>query len=244
MASVTIRDISKIYPNGVRAVHQANLEIADGEFCVLLGPTSSGKSSLLRMIAGLENISEGSISIGGDVVNAVPPQKRGVAITFAKFALYPHMSCYRNMAFGLHLRYETPEELDRRVREAAQILEIEELLDRKPKALSGGQRQRVALARALVRQPQVFLFDEPFLNLDEELRLQMRTLVAQLHAKLGATMLYVTHDPEEALAFGGRVAVMQGGEVVQIADPTALREKPINKFVSDFMSASSEKCGV
>jgi ABC-type sugar transport system ATPase subunit len=214
MAGVIIKDITKVYPNGNLAVDHANLEVADGEMCVLLGPAKSGRTSLLRMISGLENITEGTISIAGEVVNGMPPQERGVAIIFARFALYPHLSIYRNLAFGLHLRYLDPEELDARVRLAAQAMRIEELLDRKPKALSGGQRQRVALGRALVRQPRVILLDEPFLNLDSALRVEMRSEVVRLHKELGITMIYATHDPAEADFLGGRVVKMQTGAVV------------------------------
>ena len=194
MAGVEIKDVTKVYPGGVCAARNVSIDVLDKEFLVLVGPSGCGKSTLLRMIAGLEEITEGHISIGGRVVNNVAPKDRDIAMVFQNYALYPHMSVYKNMAFGLKLRKFKSAEIDRRVREAAQILGIEELLDRKPKALSGGQRQRVAVGRAIVRHPQVFLFDEPLSNLDAKLRVQMRTEISKLHSRLQATMVYVTHD--------------------------------------------------
>jgi multiple sugar transport system ATP-binding protein len=237
MAGVEIRDVTKMYPGGVCAAKNVSIDIADKEFLVLVGPSGCGKSTLLRMIAGLEEITQGTISIGERVVNNVAPKDRDIAMVFQNYALYPHMSVYRNMAFGLKLRKYKTAEIDRRVREAAQILGIEDLLDRKPKALSGGQRQRVAVGRAIVRHPQVFLFDEPLSNLDAKLRVQMRTEISKLHARLQATMVYVTHDQVEAMTMGDRIVVMLDGQVQQIADPITLYEKPTNRFVAGFIGS-------
>jgi multiple sugar transport system ATP-binding protein len=235
MASVTLSDVSKIYPGNVKAVDGVNLEIHDKEFLVLVGPSGCGKSTTLRMVAGLEEISEGTIKIGDRVVNDVPPKDRDIAMVFQNYALYPHMTVYKNMAFGLKLRRFPKAEIDRRVRDAAKILGIENLLDRKPKALSGGQRQRVAVGRAIVRKPQVFLFDEPLSNLDAKLRVQMRVEISKLHARLASTMIYVTHDQIEAMTMGDRIVVMKDGLVQQVADPITLYDQPVNKFVAGFI---------
>jgi len=237
MAGVEIKGVTKVYPGGVCAARNVSIDVLDKEFLVLVGPSGCGKSTLLRMIAGLEEITEGHISIGGRVVNNVAPKDRDIAMVFQNYALYPHMSVYKNMAFGLKLRKFKSAEIDRRVREAAQILGIEELLDRKPKALSGGQRQRVAVGRAIVRHPQVFLFDEPLSNLDAKLRVQMRTEISKLHSRLQATMVYVTHDQVEAMTMGDRIVVMLDGQVQQIADPITLYEKPNNRFVAGFIGS-------
>ncbi|MFP4382243.1 MAG: ABC transporter ATP-binding protein [Candidatus Sumerlaeia bacterium] len=237
MAGVEIRDVSKVYPGDVRATNHVSIDVRDREFLVLVGPSGCGKSTLLRMIAGLEEITEGEIAIDDRVVNNVAPKDRDIAMVFQNYALYPHMTVYNNMAFGLKLRKFKKDEIDRRVREAAQILGIEELLDRKPKALSGGQRQRVAVGRAIVRQPKVFLFDEPLSNLDAKLRVQMRTEISKLHARLQATMVYVTHDQVEAMTMGERIVVMLDGTVQQCADPITLYEKPTNKFVAGFIGS-------
>ncbi len=235
MASVTLTDLSKIYPGNVKAVDSINLEIRDKEFLVLVGPSGCGKSTTLRMVAGLEEISEGTVKIGDRVVNDVPPKDRDIAMVFQNYALYPHMTVYKNMAFGLKLRRFPKAEIDRRVRDAAKILGIENLLERKPKALSGGQRQRVAVGRAIVRKPQVFLFDEPLSNLDAKLRVQMRVEISKLHARLASTMIYVTHDQIEAMTMGDRIVVMKDGLVQQVADPITLYDHPVNKFVAGFI---------
>jgi len=235
MANVTLTNVSKIYPGDVKAVDSVNLEIRDKEFLVLVGPSGCGKSTTLRMVAGLEEISDGTISIGDRVVNDVPPKDRDIAMVFQNYALYPHMSVYKNMAFGLKLRKFPKAEIDKRVREAAKILGIENLLERKPKALSGGQRQRVAVGRAIVRQPKVFLFDEPLSNLDAKLRVQMRVEISKLHARLQSTMIYVTHDQVEAMTMGDRIVVMKDGLVQQVADPIELYDHPVNKFVAGFI---------
>ncbi|MCX6136879.1 MAG: ATP-binding cassette domain-containing protein, partial [Ignavibacteriales bacterium] len=235
MASVTLVDVRKEYEGGVVAVNNVNIEIRDKEFVVLVGPSGCGKSTTLRMVAGLEEITSGTISIDGNVVNDVPPKDRDIAMVFQNYALYPHMTVYENMAFGLKLRKFPKEEIDARVREAAQILGIEEYLDRKPKALSGGQRQRVAVGRAIVRKPKVFLFDEPLSNLDAKLRVAMRTEISKLHLRLGATMIYVTHDQTEAMTMGDRIVVMKDGIVQQINTPLNLYNHPENKFVAGFI---------
>lgn len=235
MASVTLSNICKIYPGDVRAVDNVNLEIKDREFLVLVGPSGCGKSTTLRMVAGLEEISEGSIKIGDRVVNDVPPKDRDIAMVFQNYALYPHMTVYQNMAFGLQLRKFPKDEIDKRVRDAAKILSIENFLDRKPRAMSGGQRQRVAVGRAIVRKPQVFLFDEPLSNLDAKLRVQMRVEISKLHARLQATMIYVTHDQIEAMTMGDRIVVMKDGLIQQCADPITLYDHPVNKFVAGFI---------
>ena len=231
--------VGKIYPGGTRAITDVNLEIEDGEFVVLVGPSGCGKSTLLRMVAGLEEISEGEISIGENVVNDVPPKDRNIAMVFQNYALYPHMSVFDNMAFGLKLRKMDKGDIDSRVRDAARTLEITDYLDRKPKALSGGQRQRVAIGRAIVRGPEVFLFDEPLSNLDAELRVEMRVEIARLHNDIGATMIYVTHDQVEAMTMGDRVAVIRKGILQQADTPRFLYDKPANLFVAGFIGSPS-----
>ncbi len=237
MASVRLENVRKVYDGGVVAVKDVNVDINDKEFVVLVGPSGCGKTTTLRMIAGLEEISSGTISIDGTVVNDVAPKDRDIAMVFQNYALYPHMTVYENMAFGLKLRKFPKPEIEQRVHEAAQILNIEEFLNRKPKALSGGQRQRVALGRAIVRKPKVFLFDEPLSNLDAKLRVQMRTEISKLHQRLGATMIYVTHDQTEAMTMGDRIVVMKDGIVQQINTPLNLYHNPINKFVAGFIGS-------
>ncbi len=237
MASVRLDNIRKEYEGGVVAVKDVNIEIADKEFVVLVGPSGCGKSTTLRMIAGLEDITAGTISIDGKVVNDVAPKDRDIAMVFQNYALYPHMTVYDNMAFGLKLRKFPKSEIEGRVREAAKILGIEEYLDRKPKALSGGQRQRVAVGRAIVRKPKVFLFDEPLSNLDAKLRVQMRTEISKLHNSLEATMVYVTHDQTEAMTMGDKIVVMKDGFVQQTNSPLNLYNKPANKFVAGFIGS-------
>ncbi|HOJ34576.1 MAG TPA: sn-glycerol-3-phosphate ABC transporter ATP-binding protein UgpC [Candidatus Hydrogenedentes bacterium] len=237
MARVELRNVRKVYPGNVEAVKNANLVVEDKEFVVLVGPSGCGKSTTLRMIAGLEEITDGEIYIGDTLVNDVPPKNRDFAMVFQNYALYPHMTVYKNMAFGLMLRKYPKKEIDRRVREAAEILKITDLLDRKPKALSGGQRQRVAVGRAIVRQPKVFLFDEPLSNLDAKLRVQMRAEISKLHTRLQSTMIYVTHDQVEAMTMGDRIVVMLDGEIQQIASPLELYNKPVNKFVAGFIGS-------
>jgi multiple sugar transport system ATP-binding protein len=237
MAKVVLKNICKIYEGDVKAVSDVNVEIADKEFVILVGPSGCGKSTTLRMIAGLEDISTGEMWIDDQIVNDVPPKDRNIAMVFQNYALYPHMTVYKNMAFGLKLRKMKQELIDERVNEAANILGINELLDRKPKALSGGQRQRVAVGRAIVRKPKVFLFDEPLSNLDAKLRVQMRAEISKLHTRLQATMVYVTHDQTEAMTMGDRIVVMKDGIVQQIADPLTLYNKPINKFVAGFIGS-------
>jgi multiple sugar transport system ATP-binding protein len=235
MAKVTLKGVSKIYPGGVKAVDNVDLEIQDKEFLILVGPSGCGKSTTLRMVAGLEEISDGTIHIGERLVNSVPPKDRDIAMVFQNYALYPHMSVYKNMAFGLMLRKYPKKEIDQRVREAAEILGITNLLERKPKALSGGQRQRVAVGRAIVRKPKAFLFDEPLSNLDAKLRVQMRTEISKLHTRLQSTMIYVTHDQTEAMTMGDRIVVMKDGVIQQVADPITLYDLPANKFVAGFI---------
>ncbi|MCK4248406.1 MAG: sn-glycerol-3-phosphate ABC transporter ATP-binding protein UgpC [Candidatus Omnitrophica bacterium] len=237
MAKVILKDLNKIYPGNVRAVNDVNFEIQDKEFLILVGPSGCGKSTTLRMIAGLEEITSGEISIGGRIVNDVPPKDRDIAMVFQNYALYPHMSVYDNMAFGLRLRKYPKEEIKERVKDASEILGITELLDRKPKALSGGQRQRVAVGRAIVRKPKAFLFDEPLSNLDAKLRVQMRTEISKLHTRLQSTMIYVTHDQTEAMTMGDKIVIMKDGYVQQIADPITLYDKPVNKFVAGFIGS-------
>lgn len=237
MARVELRNVRKLYPGNVEAVKNANLDIDDKEFVVLVGPSGCGKSTTLRMIAGLEEISDGEIYIGDTLVNDVPPKNRDIAMVFQNYALYPHMTVYKNMAFGLMLRKYPKAEIEQRVREAAQILGIEHLLDRKPKALSGGERQRVAVGRAIVRQPKVFLFDEPLSNLDAKLRVQMRAEISKLHTRLRSTMIYVTHDQVEAMTMGDRIVVMLDGVIQQIASPLELYHHPVNKFVAGFIGS-------
>ena len=241
MAKVTVKNVSKIYRGekgrDVAAVHDVNLDIADREFVVLVGPSGCGKSTTLRMIAGLEEISQGEIYIGDRLVNDVPPKDRDIAMVFQNYALYPHMSVYDNLAFGLKLRKYPKSEIKKRVIDAAAILGIEELLERKPKALSGGQRQRVAVGRAIVRQPKVFLFDEPLSNLDAKMRVQMRAEITKLHQRLQATMIYVTHDQIEAMTMGDRIVVMNNGTVQQTDTPLTLYNEPANLFVAGFLGS-------
>lgn len=235
MADVSLKNVSKIYSGNVKAVWDFNLEIKDKEFVVLVGPSGCGKSTTLRMIAGLEEISGGTISIDGKTVNDLPPKDRDIAMVFQNYALYPHMTVYENMAFGLKLRHVKKSIIDERVREAADILGITHLLERRPKALSGGQRQRVAVGRAIVRKPKVFLFDEPLSNLDAKMRVQMRVEISRLHNRLESTMVYVTHDQVEAMTMGDRIVVMEGGYVQQVADPMELYNAPANRFVASFI---------
>jgi len=237
MSSVSLKNIYKRYPGGVTAVSDFSLEIKDKEFVILVGPSGCGKSTTLRMIAGLEEISEGELYIGDKLVNDVAPKDRDIAMVFQNYALYPHMSVYENMAFGLKLRKTPKDEIRRRVEEAASILGITHLLERKPKALSGGQRQRVALGRAIVRIPRVFLLDEPLSNLDAKLRAQMRTELSKLHLKLGTTFIYVTHDQVEAMTMGDRIVVMKDGFIQQVDSPHNLYDNPVNLFVAGFMGS-------
>ncbi len=235
MATVTLEHVDKIYSGTQKAVDDFNLAIKDGEFIVLVGPSGCGKSTTLRMVAGLEEISGGTIKIGDRVVNDVPPKDRDIAMVFQNYALYPHMTVRDNMAFGLKLRKYPKKEIDARIQEAARILGLTDLLDRRPKALSGGQRQRVAVGRAIVRKPSVFLFDEPLSNLDAKLRVQMRVEISQLHSQLGSTMIYVTHDQVEAMTMGERIVVMKDGVIQQVDDPITLYDNPVNKFVASFI---------
>ena len=235
MAGLSLKHIYKKYPGGVLAVSDFNLEIKDKEFIIFVGPSGCGKSTTLRTIAGLEEISEGELYIGDRLVNDVPPKDRDIAMVFQNYALYPHMSVFENMAFGLKLRKTPKDEIKRRVDEAARILDIDHLLDRKPKALSGGQRQRVALGRAIVREPQVFLLDEPLSNLDAKLRAQMRTELSKLHQRLGTTFIYVTHDQTEAMTMADRICVMKDGVIQQVDTPQHLYDLPVNKFVAGFI---------
>ncbi|MEM1211969.1 MAG: sn-glycerol-3-phosphate ABC transporter ATP-binding protein UgpC [Planctomycetota bacterium] len=235
MAQVTIDHVVKTYPGDVTAVNDISLGIEDGEFMVLVGPSGCGKSTTLRMVAGLEEITDGTIAIGDRVVNDVAPKDRDIAMVFQNYALYPHMTVYKNMAFGLKLRKFPKVEIDKRVREAAEILGIEALLERKPKALSGGQRQRVALGRAIVRDPAVFLFDEPLSNLDAKLRVETRAEIKRLHKRLATTTIYVTHDQEEAMTLGDRVCVMSEGLIQQCDKPLSIYDRPVNRFVAAFL---------
>ncbi len=237
MAEVTFEQVSKIYPDGTRAVDDLNLGIEDGEFMVLVGPSGCGKSTALRMVAGLEDISEGVLRIGDRVINHVAAKDRDIAMVFQSYALYPHLSVYDNIAFGLRVKKVPKDEIDKRVAEAARILGLEEFLKRKPRALSGGQRQRVAMGRAIVRQPQAFLMDEPLSNLDAKLRVQMRAEIARLQNDLGTTTVYVTHDQVEAMTMGDRVAVMRKGELQQVAGPQELYDHPVNLFVAGFIGS-------
>ncbi len=237
MASVKLKNIYKKYPGGVTAVNDFNLDIEDKEFVVLVGPSGCGKSTTLRMVAGLEEITSGELLIDGKLVNDIAPKDRDIAMVFQNYALYPHMTVFENMAFGLKLRKTPKGEIKKRVAEAARILEIEHLLDRSIKALSGGQRQRVALGRAIVREPKVFLMDEPLSNLDAKLRAQMRTEIIKLHQKLQTTVIYVTHDQTEAMTMGSRIVVMKDGYIQQVDSPQRLYEKPVNMFVAGFMGS-------
>ena len=237
MAGVTFSDVGKVYPDGTRAVNEMDLEITDGEFMVLVGPSGCGKTTALRMVAGLEEISEGVVKIGDRVVNHVPARDRDIAMVFQSYALYPHLTVYENIAFGLRLRRMPKDEIDKRVREAGRILGLEEFLGRKPRALSGGQRQRVAMGRAIVREPAAYLMDEPLSNLDAKLRVHMRAEIAGLQDNLGVTTIYVTHDQVEAMTMGDRVAVMRKGEIQQVAPPQELYERPVNLFVGGFIGS-------
>jgi multiple sugar transport system ATP-binding protein len=237
MANVELKNISKTYPGNVRAVDNVNITIQDKEFVVLVGPSGCGKTTILRMIAGLEDITSGELFIDGHLMNEIPPKNRDIAMVFQNYALYPHMTVYQNMSFGLKIRKHSKEEIRNRVQEAAQILNIEKLLDRRPAALSGGQRQRVAVGRAIVRKPKVFLFDEPLSNLDAKLRVQMRTEIAALHNRLQATMIYVTHDQVEAMTMGDRIVIIKDGLVHQIGAPLELYNFPKNKFVAGFIGS-------
>ncbi len=237
MAGLSLQHIWKKYPNGYEAVKDFNLEIDDKEFVIFVGPSGCGKSTTLRMIAGLEDISSGTLKIGDRVVNDVESKDRDIAMVFQNYALYPHMTVYDNMAFALMLKKTPKDEIDKAVKEAARILELEKVLDRRPSQLSGGQRQRVAMGRAIVRNPQVFLMDEPLSNLDAKLRVQMRAEIAKLHDRLGATIIYVTHDQTEAMTLGTRIVVMKDGIVQQVASPTVLYNKPDNIFVAGFIGS-------
>ena len=237
MASISIQHARKVYPGDVEAVKDCTLEIADKEFVILVGPSGCGKSTILRMIAGLEDITSGELYIGDRLVNDVPAKDRDIAMVFQNYALYPHMTVYKNMGFALEMRKEPKDEIDKRVREAAKVLDIEHLLDRKPKALSGGQRQRVALGRAMVRNPAVFLLDEPLSNLDAKLRASMRTELTKLHKSLGTTFIYVTHDQTEAMTMGDRIVVINGGVIQQVDTPQVLYDSPCNVFVAGFIGS-------
>ncbi len=237
MATVTLTSVRKVYDNKVTAVEDFNLSIGDGEFVVFVGPSGCGKSTTLRMIAGLEEITSGTVDIGGRIVNDVHPKDRDIAMVFQNYALYPHMNVYKNMAFGLTLRKLPRAEIKQRVTDAARLLGIEEYLDRKPKALSGGQRQRVALGRAIVREPKVFLFDEPLSNLDAKLRVTTRTELKNLHQRLRTTTIYVTHDQEEAMTLGDRIVVMSAGRIQQVDSPLHIYRRPVNRFVAAFLGA-------
>src|SRR5262245_13578770 len=237
MALVSIRNVNKVYDGGVHAVKNVDLEVRDKEFMVFVGPSGCGKTTTLRMVAGLESITSGDISIGDTVVNNLPPMDRDIAMVFQNYALYPHMSVFHNMAFGLKMRKFEKPEIDKRVKEAADILGIQDHLHRKPRQLSGGQRQRVALGRAIVRHPQVFLFDEPLSNLDAKLRVQMRVEIKKLHQRLGTTAIYVTHDQIEGMTLGDRVVVMKDGLVQQVGEPLELYNSPANRFVAGFIGS-------
>ena len=237
MSNVVLRNVKKTYPGGVDAIKGINFEVGDGQFCVLVGPSGCGKSTLLRMVAGLETITSGEIDIGGRVVNEIEPADRDIAMVFQNYALYPHMSVYNNMAYGLRNRGTPKAEIDTRVREAAQILEITPMLDRKPRQLSGGQRQRVAMGRAIVRQPKVFLFDEPLSNLDAKLRVAMRVEIRKLQRRLKTTSIYVTHDQMEAMTLADILVVMNAGQVEQIGSPLHIYRKPATTFVASFIGA-------
>ncbi|HMH62129.1 MAG TPA: sn-glycerol-3-phosphate import ATP-binding protein UgpC [Bradyrhizobium sp.] len=237
MANVTLRDVRKIYAGGFEAIKGINFEVGDGQFCVLVGPSGCGKSTLLRMVAGLETITGGDIDIGGRIVNQIEPAERDIAMVFQNYALYPHMSVYNNMAYGLRNRRMPEPEIDTRVQEAARILELGAMLDRKPRQLSGGQRQRVAMGRAIVRQPKVFLFDEPLSNLDAKLRIAMRVEIRKLQRRLKTTSIYVTHDQLEAMTLADILVVMNGGQVEQIGNPLEIYQKPATTFVASFIGA-------
>ncbi len=237
MAKIELKNIYKIYEGKTTAVENFSLDIEDNEFIVFVGPSGCGKSTTLRMIAGLEDISKGELYIGGKLVNDIPPKDRDIAMVFQNYALYPHMTVYKNMAFGLQLRKENKNEIDKKIHDAAKILGIEQYLNRKPKALSGGQRQRVALGRAMVREPSVFLLDEPLSNLDAKLRTSMRSEISKLHQRLNTTFIYVTHDQTEAMTMGDRICVMKDGVIQQVDTPSNLYEKPCNLFVAGFIGS-------
>jgi sn-glycerol 3-phosphate transport system ATP-binding protein len=237
MANVTLRNVKKAYPNGFEAIKGVDVDVPDGQFCVLVGPSGCGKSTLLRMVAGLETITSGEIDIGGRIVNQIEPADRDIAMVFQNYALYPHMSVYNNMAYGLRNRGMPKPEIDTRVQEAARILELSAMLDRKPGQLSGGQRQRVAMGRAIVRQPKVFLFDEPLSNLDAKLRIAMRVEIRKLQRRLSTTSIYVTHDQLEAMTLADILVVMNGGQVEQIGNPLQIYQKPATTFVATFIGA-------
>ena len=237
MANVTLRNVKKAYPNGFEAIKGVDVDVADGQFCVLVGPSGCGKSTLLRMVAGLETITSGEIDIGGRIVNQVEPADRDIAMVFQNYALYPHMSVYNNMAYGLKNRGMPKPDIDKRVQEAARILELSAMLERKPGQLSGGQRQRVAMGRAIVRQPKVFLFDEPLSNLDAKLRIAMRVEIRKLQRRLNTTSIYVTHDQLEAMTLADVLVVMNGGQVEQIGNPLQIYQKPATTFVAAFIGA-------
>jgi multiple sugar transport system ATP-binding protein len=237
VSEIVLEQLTKVFPDGTEAVSSLDLAIDDGEFMVLVGPSGCGKTTALRMVAGLEAITGGKVRIGDRIVNDLPPKERDVAMVFQNYALYPHMTVYENMAFSLKVRKTEKAETDRRVREAAQILGLQDLLDRRPKALSGGQRQRVAMGRAIVREPLAFLMDEPLSNLDAKLRVQMRAEIARIQSRLGATTMYVTHDQTEAMTMGDRVAVMKKGVLQQVAAPQSLYEDPTNLFVAGFIGS-------
>ena len=237
MATVRLKNVTKMFSGNVQAVKNVSIEVADKEFLVIVGPSGCGKSTFLRSIAGLEEISSGEIYIGDKLVNDVLPKDRNVAMVFQNYALYPHMDVYNNMAFGLKLRHYPKQEIDKRVNDAASILGLKNLLNRRPRMLSGGQRQRVAVGRAIVRKPLVFLFDEPLSNLDAKLRVQMRTEIRKLHNRLQATMIYVTHDQIEAMTMGDRIVILKDGVINQVADPITLYFKPVNKFVAGFIGS-------
>src|SRR6201985_2188057 len=237
MANVTLRNVKKAYPNGFEAIKGVDVDVPDGQFCVLVGPSGCGKSTLLRMVAGLETISSGEIDIGGRIVNQIEPADRDIAMVFQNYALYPHMSVYNNMAYGLRNRGMAKPEIDTRVREAARILELTPMLDRKPRQLSGGQRQRVAMGAAIVRQPKVFLFDEPLSNLDAKLRIAMRVEIRKLQRRLSTTSIYVTHDQLEAMTLADILAVMDCGQGEQIGNPLKIYQRPATTFVATFIGA-------
>ena len=237
MSSLSLKKICKVYPNGFEAVKDFNLEVQDKEFIIFVGPSGCGKSTTLRMIAGLEEISSGELLIDGKLENDIEPKDRDIAMVFQNYSLYPHMTVYQNMAFGLKMRKVPKDIIDQKVREAAKILDLEKLLERKPKALSGGQRQRVAMGRAIVRNPKVFLMDEPLSNLDAKLRVQMRSEIATLHQKLGATIIYVTHDQTEAMTLGTRIVVLKDGIIQQVDSPQKLYNEPDNLFVAGFIGS-------
>ena len=237
MAEIQLEHLTKVYPDGTKAVSELDLEVADGEFVVFVGPSGCGKTTALRMIAGLEAVTSGTIRIGGRVVNDLPPKDRDIAMVFQNYALYPHMSAYDNMAFALKMRGLAKQEIDRRVREAARILGLADILKKKPRTLSGGQRQRVAMGRAIVREPRAFLMDEPLSNLDAKLRVEMRAEISRLQRDLGVTTIYVTHDQVEAMTMGDRVAVMRHGVLQQVASPQVLYDRPVNLFVAEFIGS-------